>query len=746
MIRHVAMSSTALAVFVGGLWALPVWAQTPPPSPAEVRASGNAGASSQAVQSNRTTVETTDDAQLSVAGATVDSKLSELIQEEGRWLNRVTVIGRARSTNSSQGQLGQVVWYGIKATGEDPATGETIERTAGVRSPLKSSFISQAPVLPGATELQAQGDVESLVEDARRLLAEMDGEAPDTEEEGAGEEEPEEEEGRRGEDRGGGTALPGGQSGNDEARLDRIDIPRREDDSVSRTDMVSTDGCRPRVDLQNLVVVPTAKLVTIEEGTVIAESECTDTAQSFPIQWSYQQCQDAVDLAARRAHAQAQPFYVDDFGQPSYVGECQPVGDETFTIVEDFEACSPRVELDEMRAVQRFSLVYTNRNGVRTVVQGCTDSEDDDAILVLQESADGCSVRHDIPADLSYQQTRLIYVLDNVEHVVRPCSDAGDPMPHIIDAAECDPFVDRATGRATPRGKRLVVLPDGGQQVIAECSPLEDMAQDLTATSEGCEYSFVHDLAARQSLPTWRWFHTLSGSREYVSSCEPSDAPALPHQYQTVGWNNDDIALEAVPVERVFIMPAVGEVEVAGAQVRDGVPAVPYEFVATREAARDTDKYHEGCNAYVPTDLVRQYRRPDTTMMEVVIGEGSIIGPVDECARTTETRNAFLYLEAFLEGNRQVASTAFTLAAGGHVLEHVGRQPEQFDFGPVASCGITDNAWSLNMTVRFSNFFTSQERVRTTLPGGQVTFSSWQNTGSPFVQSGSSCSKVTGDR
>lgn len=723
MIRHVAMSSTALAVVVGGLWALPVWAQTPPPSPAEVRASGSAGSSSQAVQSNRTTVETTDDAQLSVSGATVDSKLSELIQDEGRWLNRITVIGRARSTNSSQGQLGQVVWYGIKAVGEDPATGETIERTAGVRSPLKSSFISQQPVLPGSTELQAQGDVESLVEDARRLLADMDGEAPETDEERAEDEEPEEEESRRGEDRGGGTALPGGQGGNDEARLDRIDIPEREDSSPNRTDMVSSDGCRPRIDMQNMIAVPTAKLVTIEEGTIVAETECTDTAQTFPLQWSYQQCEDAVDMGARRAHAQAQPFYVDEFGQPSYVGECQPVGEETFSIVEDFEACSPRVELDEMRAVQRYSLVYTNRNGVRTVVQGCTDSEGDDAVLTLQESMDGCSVRHDIPADLSYQQTRLIYVLDNVEHVVRPCSDSGDPMPHIIDAAECAPFVDRGTGRATPRGKRLVVLPDGGQQVIAECSPLEDMAQDLTATSDGCEYSFVHDLTARQSLPTWRWFHTLSGSREYISSCEPSDAPALPHQYQTVGWNNDDVALEAVPVERVFIMPAVGEVEVASAQVRDGTPAVPYQFVSTSESARDADRYHQGCNAYVPTDQVRQYRRPDTTLMEVVIGEGAVIGPVDECIRTTETRSIYSHMEVFPSSGRSRTHNSDISAS-------LRQSCAQSQSNTSRTAGF----------IRWTHYHLPQSRVRSLMPSGTATYSPWETSGGAFVESTDSCS------
>src|SRR5690606_28744747 len=127
------------------------------------------------------------DAELNASGVPVSASLEELAgRSGGTGLEKGTLLGQARSQDSAQGTLGQAAWYGGKATVDGSGT------QAGLRSPLKSAFITPGGALPTETRLQAQGDVDSLIETARALLKEPAAAEGEEEEEDEEDEEKEE--------------------------------------------------------------------------------------------------------------------------------------------------------------------------------------------------------------------------------------------------------------------------------------------------------------------------------------------------------------------------------------------------------------------------------------------------------------------------------------------------------------------------------------------------------------------------
>lgn len=564
------------------------------------------------------------DSELNATGVPVSASLEELAgRSGGKGLEKVTLLGQARSQKSDQGTLGQVVWYGLKATVDGS------EKKAGLRSPLKSAFITPNGALPNETRLQAQGDVDALIDAARALLKK-----PAAAEEEEEEEEDEDEEKKK--DSNG--QVGGGASQNPIAgAYEPAQIAESQGSSSSSAQMESADGCAPRVDLDNGVVYPTSKIVTIKDGAVTAETGCTDAGTSFPLQWSTAACDDEIDLEAMLVYPHAQGYYVGEDGLPIYVSECARQGESEFVISRDDDACSAIVDLENKTAMLRYQLVYTDARGAVNVAQACT--ADPENVVEVAESYAGCSYRHENDNNISYRQSRFTYTMaGGEEKVVSSCADSGAPIPHEFDISACNPAVDMASGTVVPLARRQITTAEG-VVVIAGCTPMEDMATGIVETVAGCESTFDHDIPAGVSYPTSRYFYELDGSRTYVTDCEVSDASSLPHQYETVDWSYDDPSKEATPIDRIYINAAVGEVEVASAKVRAGVSPVPYAFVQTKVEADLEAKYWEGCYAYTPQNNVEVYERPDTTTVSYVVSEADPSGPVDECQRTPEYNN-----------------------------------------------------------------------------------------------------------
>lgn len=562
--------------------------------------------------------------ELNASGNDAEAALTDLVKRaDGQFLKEVTLIGRGRGVAAPQGVLGQVVWYGIKAS----VKGE--ERKAGLSSPLKSAFMAQAPMLPKEQKIEAIGDLEALKEAARKLLTE-EGAPKDKDAKAKKEEEKPKPEARQAARQ--GSAGGGGGTAGSLPPYQPLAYPEKSSEpgsSSALVEVVTSEGCRPRVLLEQGVVYLQSKLVTMKDGAIVKDGQCSDSFESIPIQKSYAGCEYAVDIESLQAWPQYRPYYVNAGGEPVYVTECMKDVNAPATVVKDRTACSPIIDLEKLLATRAFELVYTSMSGGRVVVAGCRP--DDTSTLPILATADGCGYRHDMPNNQSFRQTRKIYVDAGVSVAVSSCADAGPALPHVLDTASCQPQIDYATRKVTPLARRMIQA-DTGLTAIAECAPSPALVVDLLSTFQGCERIFVHNLDGGESHRTERFFYEQAGTRSYVGACvAASGAAALPHQLETVSWQNNDTARAALPVSRIYVTWNAEKFEVSSAQVRPDAVAIPYTFVKVDTQPNPSVFHYEACGKYIATNKSDIYGRPDGTQVAYVTGSGTPQGPTNAC-------------------------------------------------------------------------------------------------------------------
>jgi len=609
-IHRAGLGRTALLCVLLALPA-PSIAQMAPPAPA-------------APKEEKTGLTTLLPVELNATGNDAEAELTDLMRRgDGQFLKEVTLIGRGRGVAAPQGVLGQVVWYGIKAV----VKGE--ERKAGLSSPLKSAFLAQAAMLPKTQKLEATGDLEALKEAARKLLAEA---AKDEEKETkAGKEEEKAKPEARQASRQGNAGGVGGTAGS-LPPYQPLAYPEKSAETGSSSalvEMVTSEGCKPRVLLDQGVVYLQSKLVTMKEGVIVKDGQCSDSFESIPIQKSYAGCEYAVDVESLRAWPQYRPYYVNAAGEPVYVTDCMKDTNTPVDIVKDTTACSPIIDLERLVATRAYELVYTSMSGGRTVVAGCRP--DDGSTLPITSTAEGCGYRHDMPGNQSFRQLRKIYVDSGVSVAVSSCADTGPALSHVLDTAACTPQIDYATRKVTPFARRMIQT-DLGLTAIAECAPSPELVVDLLATFQGCERIFVHNLEGGESYRTERFYYEQAGTRSYVGACvTAAETAALPHQLETVSWQNNDAARTALPVSRIHFTWNAEKFEVSSAQVRPDAVAIPYTFVKVDTLPDPADFHYEACGKYVATRQSDIYARPDGTQAAYVTGPGTPQGPTNAC-------------------------------------------------------------------------------------------------------------------
>lgn len=401
---------------------------------------------------------------------------------------------------------------------------------------------------------------------------------------------------------------------------------------------VTEAGCTVRIDVTQLKAVQQSRTETTKGGAVVSESACSDSETSFSLQKSYSVCSDAVDLTARTATAQYVLFYTDAGGARQEVAECAPDGERVFPITENLTACTVSLDYAANKAIPQASLIYRNVNSVEVQVRGCQASETKPAVT-MTATTNGCTIRHDFTAGKSYQQETHSYLLDGITYQAGGCSDNGTEYTHNkiykdqAGAFVCSPVVDM-TGKTVTVQSRIGITVGGVGQYIGECTPDAGGPLGLVATVEGCDLpsTWDHDLSAGVSYGKERYYYTFGGVREYATQCQRS-AAVYNHQIETVGWEANDGQLFAYPKSSVYIMPASGRYNVIAGEVLAGAVQMPYEMngTSTRLTAEAT---YEGCNKYVATEQVENWKRPDTTIYEKVIGPGTPSGPTNVCTAT----------------------------------------------------------------------------------------------------------------
>lgn len=686
------------------------WSQLPPPPPAPNAPQVAPGAA-------ETTVKTVEN--LDLADPTpnpVTARLGNRITARiGKGGDSVRLVGTARGVKSgagSQATIGQVVWNGVQAD----VNGR--KRQAPLDKPLLSSFVLRSTSVPSGTDVKATGDLDGLVAAAKRLFDVPVEEARKAEND---KKEPKQR-----------TApVGGGGSSNDmAAQYQPLPPPpaKAEAPELPTATGITTEGCTPRVDEAQGVVIVQSRVATSTGGVVTVQGACSDSEVRYMIQKSYASCSDRLDVAARKAYAQLRKYWTDDQGRTSFLGDCVDDPETTFDLTEDVAACANEVDMRAMMAFERAELVYTDRQNQRVMVEACRRTGA--AGLAVARTAAGCTFRHDFRGHVSYQQRKFVYTNAGGSVVtVAECSDdTAEAYAHSDVRNVCADLVNQGAAKAFPQ-RRWQIVPPAGPLWISECEPVADESTSLVATVEGCESVFYHNLSAGQSFGANRHYYSWDGgaTRTYVNNCQQSTV-SFQHQSEIQGYEYHDPEKYGLAKAAIYIMPPIGRVDVSAAQVREGAAQIPYTFARTTTIPKADQKYWEACNAYTPTEITDYYKRPDATEAAYVKGPGASVGPVDECTRVTETRTVYVYTvgsgspQRFTLWVNQVSPTSWPLTGPGTAA--IGPQYN--------SC--TGGSSRTPSSATFQHYSQNQSRVKTTYPNGSsVTYSSWSSSGAALV-------------
>ncbi|MCW9045305.1 MAG: hypothetical protein OQK35_03135, partial [Alphaproteobacteria bacterium] len=399
---------------------------------------------------------------------------------------------------------------------------------------------------------------------------------------------------------------------------------------------ITTEGCDIRVDLEQGYAFQQSRVETTENGTVSTGS-CADGETKYPLQRSYTACADLVDLTAKTATAQYIQYYSDGGGTRQEVSECTLDTEQVFAIVEKRDSCPVFLDYGNLEAVTQAALVYVNSTNTEVQVRACQASLEVMAVP-LEETTDGCSIRHDIAGGKSFRQARKTYTLNGITWQAGSCADNGTEYTHskvYVNAANdkiCSPIVNIGSASATMQ-YRLSIAVDGLSQYVNECTP-DTSSLTVSATTDTCTnpVNWTHDVTAGISYGKERHYYTFNGTREYVNDCQDS-AAAFYHQVETTGWQDHDDQLFAYPLNTVYIVAPNGRYNIKVSEVLTGAAQQPYVFTGT-STANSGEVTYEDCSKYQGVNNVENYTRPGGTLYSKVIGPATPIGPAHACNYT----------------------------------------------------------------------------------------------------------------
>ena len=539
-------------------------------------------------------------------------------------ISGVTANGYARKVAVEGQSIGQVLVMSVAKDGK-----EEVISNEGMSAQFDASETSQ---LFPETSLNVEGSKAALVSALEKLATTEKKDDAKKEVKDATDE----------------NAVGSNASGNDLASSYKTPTPTTlaatEEEPVITYEM-TTDGCKVRPDLTQEKAFVQNKTQTFSDGVLSEETECTDSDVSYPIKKSFNACatEDKVDLDGMTAWSQFKWYYADDQGETHTISEeCIPDEETPYTITE-VETCPIDLDFDAKIATPQSQLVYVNRSGATVPARGCQPSTLSQPIP-MTESASACPLRHVYAESKSYELSLWTYVRNGVSYQAAPCTDTGRTFDHdtiytdATGAYVCQPINDLTGKTATLQSRKQITI-DGVPQYITECTP-DTASRAIQATTDGCmdPSKWNHDLDAGLSYGQERfWFAKADGTPYYVTACQTS-AVTYQHDHAIVGYQNHDLEGYAYPLMKVTINVSGAPYTVkssellAGAQQMIYLPADPAMIDKQNGAAT-----YEGCNAFYTTTRYEQWERPDGTIYEKAIGDGTPVGPSDVCSTTQET-------------------------------------------------------------------------------------------------------------
>lgn len=503
------------------------------------------------------------------------------------------------------------------------------------------NFVSQFDIQVGSdkveldpeTVLKVDGNEPELIE-ALKELEEKQGE----EEEEDQEQQDQQEQPRQNSAAGntGSSGNSGGQSQSPQSQTTApYEVPTQGNETVTTEIRIVTDGCDLVIDNQSGLVREQSKSQTFENGVMVAESACSESGRTFPIQRSYAACPDTVDIPGRIARPQYTEYFNDADQVRQELSDCQIDEDQGFTITEN-NSCPVDVDLLKGTAIIQSKLVYINGNNTELQVRECQPSETQDPID-MQRDFSACSIKHDFDAGISKPLATWIYEYDGTFYQASPCIETETIYAHeqiyTQNGVDVCPVIIDMSGQIAVPQYRTAITVDGQTEFIDECRPNENGGLQFMATTETCDNPvlFQHDIGAGVSYGLQRFYYE-NPNPVYVTECQIG-GPTYTHSHELTGWKLDDDQLFGQALKTVSINVNGKNYPIVENALLDGEQQIAYIAEAAQTIGLEDAKSHEGCQVFQQTQIKQNYVRPDDTVLETLVGTGDPLELGDMCLR-----------------------------------------------------------------------------------------------------------------
>lgn len=367
----------------------------------------------------------------------------------------------------------------------------------------------------------------------------------------------------------------------------------------------TTEGCEPRIDEAQGVVIETAKSYTLTDGVKSGETECSDTLTRYIIK--EQSCENQIDIAGMKVYAQYKKSYVNSVGATFEISECTPDTENPMTLTEEEGSCTPLIDFAGNEVKFRTTLVYTNVTGAKAVARDCEVSETISPATLL-ESIEACSLKHDFANNKSYQMSLRYYEKDGESIPATSCTNTGVEYQQQKAYGVCPNIINTAGQTVTLQYMRQITV-DGVPQYVSGCTP-ETTGTPIVGTAEGC--SIAHDIQAGVSYQQKKYYYMQSGTQIWLPEGCINSEISYQHQLEIVGYENHDEQRFSYAKMKITINTPSGEQTVANNIILEGSPQIPYVY--DRNSIVGTGVFEDsGCNRREQREQRDIYKRPDNS-------------------------------------------------------------------------------------------------------------------------------------
>lgn len=500
-----------------------------------------------------------------------------------------------------------------------------------------------------------------------------------------------------------------------------------EQKSIKEHNITVTDGCNPRIDINNDKVLIQNKIITYRDNIKIKETQCKDSTESYNIKKDYN-CHNCIDKVNEELGVVYQGYiryWYDKHGNKHILSNNVEYDDDNkYLIIKDDLSCSPYVNVDDMLAFKQTQLYYYNNSNKKIIIKTCHVPDSLPGVAIT-ETTEGCSPTHDLNNNWSILQKKGIFNIDDIEHVAFGCKEVGRPQKHEYETDSCALSTNLELGYTVVMGKKFVTL-DNNRYYLTGCEPI-DHESILYSTRDGC-YLYIHDLPAGKSYLTKRWYYNNGLNRVYISDCDKSEE-CREHHYQVIDYQHDDLNKKSSAIVDVFIKDEGRIVDVKKSILHPLQRYIPYKLLKTFNKQTNSFVY-DGCYKLTAQNKYELWERPDKTTYEIFIGVGEQLRSVDLCQYNKEYIDKYLY------------SLIVKLYGFRSIYDNITKQLETYYLAKKTDLPTAKRIHDPNLIWRNNDLSSQlgyvemkQKYLRDTIlfPSGEYKYADWISFGEPFV-------------